>query len=92
MFLLAALIAVFGDVAFQARGGKVFPYIDQTQFTATPWGYKSHYTQPWRAWQATTPSSLLLSSTGTVIGDHCRTDSCSDLKARMLLRHGVKHV
>lgn len=41
-----------------AAGGTVSPYIDPTQFTATPWGYKSHYTQPWRAWASTVRRTL----------------------------------
>ena len=71
-----------------AVGGKVSPYIDPSQFTATPWGYKSHYTQPWRAWQSTVPTSLLLHSAGTVMGDNCGAN-CSDLKAQMLAKHGI---
>lgn len=54
MHLGLLLVLCFASIELtSAAGGTVSPYIDPTQFTATPWGYKSHYTQPWRAWAST---------------------------------------
>lgn len=66
----------------------VTPYIDPTHLTAAPFGWFSHWLQPWRAYLETIPATNFING----IGVNWNSDRIKNLPlvAEMLSKHGVK--
>ncbi len=47
-----------------STGGTVQPYTDPANLTKLPWGSRSHWIQPWRAYMDTWPSSKIENAVG----------------------------
>ena len=70
---------------------KVASYIDPKYYLGLPFGYHSHWIQPWRAYLETIPAHKFLDGVGIVFNLNLKkTDINPDLIADMLARHGVK--
>ena len=67
------------------------PYINSTYYTDIPFGYHSHWIQPWRAYLETIPAHQFINGIGAVFNINTeKTGINPDLVAEMLARHGVK--
>ncbi|MFN8445067.1 MAG: hypothetical protein U0175_30045 [Caldilineaceae bacterium] len=62
------------------------PYIDTRQLAQLSWPHRSHWLQPWRAYQETVPASAFLNGIGINLGDENPA-----LVAQMLARYGVRN-
>jgi hypothetical protein len=66
-------------------------YIDPKYYTSIPFGYHSHWLQPWRAYLETIPAHKFLDGIGVAFNINLKkTDANPDLIAQMLARYGVK--
>ncbi|MEM8828043.1 MAG: hypothetical protein AAGE96_01635 [Cyanobacteria bacterium P01_G01_bin.19] len=66
-------------------------YINSTYYTDIPFGYHSHWVQPWRAYLETIPARQFVDGIGIVFNMNPeKTDVDPELVAEMLARHGVK--
>ena len=66
-------------------------YVDPKYYTSIPFGYHSHWIQPWRAYLETIPAHKFLDGIGVVFNINLKKTSINpDLIAEMLARHGVK--
>jgi hypothetical protein len=63
------------------------PYTDPSQLTELPFGYQSHWLQPWRAYLETMPAATFLQGTG--INFNVPESVNPDLVAQMLAQHGI---
>lgn len=62
------------------------PYIDSAQFTKVPFGFHSHWLQPWRAYLETVPATTFLNGIG--IQWNASDAANPELIAQMLAKHG----
>lgn len=92
LFLISACVVTKTTTAENSSGvtGKniTTPYTDPKNLTSLPFGYYSHWIQPWRAYLETVPARDFLDGTGIVFNVKKTTDP--DLVAQMLAKHGIR--
>ena len=68
----------------------VSSYINPEYYTSIPFGYHSHWIQPWRAYLETIPAQKFIDGVGVVFNINLKkTDINPNLIAEMIARHGV---
>jgi hypothetical protein len=87
MIGLTCLVAVQAFAQAPKGGGTVSPYIDAKQQTSLWFGARSHWMQPWRAYQDTPPTSRLREALG--INLNVDPDE-ADAVCRHLARNGFR--
>ncbi len=66
-------------------------YINPAYYTEIPFGYHSHWIQPWRAYMETIPAQKFIDGIGVVFNINLeKTNVNPDLVAEMVARHGVR--
>lgn len=63
-------------------------YTDPAQFTSIPFGFHSHWLQPWRAYLETVPATTFLNGTG--INWNINKSVNPELVAQMLAKYGIR--
>ena len=74
--------------AKQANLDWTTPYTDPRHFTSLPFGYQSHWLQPWRAYLETVPATTFVDGTG--INFNVPNTANPELVARMLSQQGIR--
>lgn len=86
--------AIFTIIIYSASSlgvNIVSSYTNPAFYTEIPFGYHSHWSQPWRAYLETIPAHKFIDGIGVVFNmNHQKTGLDPDLIAEMLARHGVK--
>lgn len=87
--LLLALITLGFCItcASSAPTAPITAYTDPAYYTSLPFGFYSHWLQPWRAYLETVPATQFLDGIGINFNVG---DSHPELIAQMLARHGVR--
>jgi hypothetical protein len=62
--LCALLALALAGAPAAPAGGRTAPYVDPQQFSSLPFGSRSHWLQPWRAWLDTRPGSAVSAALG----------------------------
>lgn len=84
-------IALQGSVLTSpSRAQNLSAYTDPYQLYYVPFGYRSHWLQPWRAYLETMPASRLVNGIGVQINPSSAANP--DLVVQMLAKHGIRHV
>ena len=89
--LSVAVLALVICISISSAKNLVDKYIDPVYYASIPFGYHSHWIQPWRAYVETIPAHKFLDGIGVVFNINLKKTSINpDLIAEMLARHGVK--
>ncbi len=90
--ILASLISCIIIYSSSSLGiNIVSSYTDPAYYVDIPFGYHSHWIQPWRAYLDTIPARNFIDGIGVVFNINLKkTNINPDLIAEMVARHGVK--
>lgn len=90
-FLASAISSIIIYSASSLGVNIVSPYIDSAYYVDIPFGYHSHWVQPWRAYLETVPARKFIDGIGVVFNiNPGNTKVDPYLVADMLSRYGVK--